>query len=410
MQEFFTLPKQIQLRELIRFITITLGSSVYPFMAMYYTNYFGAFWTGVLMMITSLAGFVGTLYGGHLSDAIGRKKVVVLGSIGTSIGWFLTILANFPHHVLPGLTFVGILIEAISSNFYQPAYEAMLIDLTDESNRRFVYTISYWFINIAVMLGAGISGLFYDQYFLELLIGLFLVNAICFFITYFYFDETKSADADFEHGLGIFDTFKNYGEVLTDKIFVLYAVGSTLFASAWLQMDNYVPVHLKLSFQTTQILGITITGAKMLSVMIFTNTILIVIFMTLVNRLTKPLSLMAQLISGSVIYALGMLFCFTFESFLPLWLAVVFFTIGEMVNVPASQVLRADMMDENKIGSYSGFISMSQPLGSILASSLVSLSYFTGRLGVQIAFIFISGLGLSLVAYSAHQKLRQLTK
>ncbi len=81
-----------------------------------------------------------------------------------------------------------------------------------------------------------------------------------------------------------------------------------------------------------------------------------------------------------------------------------------MINVPASQVLRADMMDENKIGSYSGFIAMSQPLGSILASSLVSLSYFTGRLGVQIAFIFISGLGLSLVAYSAHQKLRQLTK
>lgn len=74
MQEFLNLPKQIQLRQLVRFVTITLGSSIFPFMAMYYTTYFGTFWTGLLMMITSLMGFVGTLYGGHLSDALGRKK------------------------------------------------------------------------------------------------------------------------------------------------------------------------------------------------------------------------------------------------------------------------------------------------------------------------------------------------
>lgn len=57
MQEFLNLPKQIQLRQLVRFVTITLGSSIFPFMAMYYTTYFGTFWTGLLMMITSLMGY-----------------------------------------------------------------------------------------------------------------------------------------------------------------------------------------------------------------------------------------------------------------------------------------------------------------------------------------------------------------
>ncbi|VGR38377.1 Multidrug resistance protein imrP [Streptococcus pyogenes] len=38
MQEFLNLPKQIQLRQLVRFVTITLGSSIFPFMAMYYTT------------------------------------------------------------------------------------------------------------------------------------------------------------------------------------------------------------------------------------------------------------------------------------------------------------------------------------------------------------------------------------
>lgn len=84
----------------------------------------------------------------------------MIGSVGTTLGWFLTILANLPNAAIPWLTFAGILLVEIASSFYGPAYEAMLIDLTDESNRRFVYTINYWFINIAVMFGAGLSGLF----------------------------------------------------------------------------------------------------------------------------------------------------------------------------------------------------------------------------------------------------------
>ncbi|MGT2933687.1 MDR family MFS transporter [Streptococcus catagoni] len=404
MKEFFKLSKDLQIRQLVRFITITLGSSIFPFMAMYYTTYFGTFWTGLLMMVTSLSGFLGTLYGGHLSDAIGRKKVVVIGSIGTSTGWLLTICANLPGHVFPWLTFSGILLVEISTCFYGPAYEAMLIDLTDTNNRKFVYTINYWFINIAVMFGAGISGLFYDHYFLELLIALFIVNVACFAIAYMKFSETKPKDQTFDHDIGVLGTLLNYKEVFKDKAFVIFTIGSILFSCIWLQMDNYVPVHLKLSFEQCQILGYSITGAKMLSIMVFTNTFLIVTLMTLVNKITEKWSLKSQLIIGSLIFTIGMLLAFSFTHFTGIWISVVLFTIGEMINVPANQVLRADMMDQRKIGSYTGFISMAQPLGAILAGLLVSLSHFTGQLGVQLMFIFIAGFGLYFIVIAAKIK------
>ncbi|MCC9831767.1 MFS transporter, partial [Streptococcus agalactiae] len=136
----------------------------------YYVQYFGNLVTGILIIITQLSGFVATLYGGHLSDAIGRKKVVIVGSLLATIGWAITIAANVPNHITPHLTFVGILIIEIAHQFYFPAYEAMTIDLTNEQNRRFVYTIGYWLVNIAVMLGSGIAGIFYDHHFFELLI------------------------------------------------------------------------------------------------------------------------------------------------------------------------------------------------------------------------------------------------
>ncbi len=82
-------------------------------------------------------------------------------------------------------------------------------------------------------------------------------------------------------------------------------------------------------------------------------------------------------------------------------LAAVVYTIGEVIYIPASQVLRAKMMDENKIGSYSSFLAISQPLGMIIAGAMVSLSDFTGVSGVQLTFIIIASLGLYLMVHSA---------
>ena len=46
--------------------------------------------------------------------------------------------------------------------------------------------------------------------------------------------------------------------------------------------------------------------------------------------------------------------------------------------MPPSQVLRAEMMNENKLGTYSGFLNMAQPLASILAGAMISISAATG--------------------------------
>ena len=58
MKEFFALPKQIQMREWMSFVARILESAITPFMAMYYVQYFGAFWAGLLMITTKLIGFL----------------------------------------------------------------------------------------------------------------------------------------------------------------------------------------------------------------------------------------------------------------------------------------------------------------------------------------------------------------
>lgn len=83
---------------------------------------------------------------------------------------------------------------------------------------------------------------------------------------------------------------------------------------------------------------------------------------------------------------------------------VFLYTIGEMIMIPAGQVLRAEMMDEDKVGSYSGFLSMTNPLGTILASFMLSLSYFTGKTGVLTLFVLIAASSMILIVKSAHSR------
>lgn len=401
MKEFFALPKQIQMREGLKFFSVMLGSAVFPFMAIYYVHYFGAFWTGILLMITQVAGFFASLYGGHLADSWGRKKVTDLGNFGVLIGYFIMTVANSSIKTLPLLTYLGLLIAEIMSNFAQPAFEAMVIDLTDLSNRRFVYTMSYWLINISVMLGAGIAGVFYDHHFFELLIGMTLLALVTFLIMYLKFGETKPSHLEFQHGAGILSTFKNYGQVLQDRTFLLYTLGMLLNSAVWRQLDNYIPVHFKESFQEISLFGQEITGAKMLSLAILINTIMIVLLMTSLNRLTQEMKLIPQFVLGASLFAIGIFFTMIFNQFWPLVLMVVLYTIGEMILIPASQVLRAEMMDEDKIGSYSGFLSMTNPLGTILAALMLSISSFTGQAGVLILYVLIAISSMALVVRSA---------
>lgn len=401
MREFFNLPKQLQWREELRFLSIILGSAIFPFMSMYYVQYFGAFITGLLVIITQIVSFIGILYGGHLSDSLGRKKVTDIGNFGVFLGYILTTLANIPGHIQPFLTFVGIFMVEVASNFAHPAYEAMLIDLTTEKNRRFVYTINYWLINVAVMMGAGIAGAFYDHHFFELLLVMTTIAGFSYVIMFWKFQETRPEGFVFEHGKGLTATFRNYGEVVKDTVFMVYTMGTILFAAVWGQVDNYIPIHYKTIYQETTLLGMPISGPKLLSLAVLINTVMIVLLMTAVNRLTQQMKLLPQLITGAIVFAIGIFGALTFKTLLPILFAAVVYTIGEMIYIPANQVLRVKMMDDNKIGSYSGFLAISQPLGIIIAGAMVSLSEFTGAIGVQLTFVAVASLGLYLMVHSA---------
>ncbi|QEA56856.1 MFS transporter [Weissella hellenica] len=381
MQEFMALNRNLKLRTLTVFLTVLLGSSIGPNMTIYYVQYFGAFISGLLLMIVSVAGFIAGLYGGHLSDVWGRKRTMLTGSALIIIGYGLAMFMNAPWYTNPYVTFVGFLLASVGASFADPAEQAMMIDASTIANRKFVYALIYWVLNIGVMIGAAIGGWFFRDYLFELLMGSVVVGFINAFIIKFGMAETLDMN-HIQANSSVWSAVKSYGQVLSDKRYVLFMFGSIFSVVIYSQPDFYLAAHLTKSFNDYTFMGIHFYGQRMLSFMLVINTILIVLVMNYINRFTNRWALRRSFAFGTFLQGFGFAISFLLHDFWPLIIVTVVFTLGEIINVPSSQTMRADMMNPAKIGAYSGAFAATRPVGNIVAGSMVSLSQFTNDLGM----------------------------
>lgn len=408
MAEFFTLNRNIQLRILMVFMSVLIGSSVGPNMTIYYVDYFGAFWTGLLLIVVQIAGFFAGLYGGHVADTWGRKKVMVIGVSTIALGYVLAAAMNSPLFVSPQLTFIGFLLVTVGYGFADPAEESMLIDLSTPKNRQFIYSMIYWVLNVGVMIGAAIGGWFFKTHRFELMTGTAIVAVINVIIILVWITETLPKEARNQHGDSLMAVVKGYREVMLDKRYMLFSAGLVLSTAVFSQPDFYLAAHLGESFRTIQLFGLTIFGQRMLSLITIENTFIIIILMGMMAKLTQRFSLKNGVVVGTLVQSTGFALAFLFNTFWPLLIAGVILTFGEMIVTPASQTLRADMMNPAKIGAYSGFSAATRPVGTIIAASVVSASHFVGNVGAAV-IIMAAGFGAVVFMLAAVKRLPQTT-
>lgn len=400
MGEFLKLNRNIQLRILMMFITVAIGSSVGPNMTIYYIEYFGPLVTGILLIIVQLSGFLAGLYGGHLSDLWGRKKVMLNGISLMVVGYSIAASMNSPFYVNPDITFLGFLMAAVGLSFASPAEEAMMIDVSTVKNRKFIYAIIYWVINLSIMIGAALGGWFFKTARFELLVGTAIGAFMSWLIVWLWISETLTFERLPEQGKSVWAVVKSYRAVFLDKRYLKFMVASVGATVIFSSPDYYLAAHLAQTFHQITFWGIPIFGQRMLSIITVTNTLMIVLMMGLMTRLFTKWSELKSSLVGTVIQGCSFAIMFLLTDFWPLLIFAILLTIGEMIVTPASQSLRAEMMNPEKIGVYSGFSSATRPIGYIISSGIVSVSVIVGNVGAAILLMTMTAVSM-LFTWSA---------
>lgn len=377
---------------------------IFPFMAIYFSMEINSKVAGILLMINVLAQFLAGMYGGHLADIIGRKKLMVAGELLKVFAFLGMVLCNSPIFHSPWITFVMLLLIGVAQGLINPAGEAMLIDVSTPENRSFMYSVSYWANNLSMMIGIIVGGWFFVDYLFPLLVALFIMSFVTAWLTISLISETLKQKAVLKKGsYGLVGMLKNYGQVLHDYRFLLYTLGGIAVMSIEFQRSNYISVRLAEDFQALLVhfgpLGnITLNGVQIVSVLTAVNTLFIVLFTVPVARFVTKRAQQPIMYVGFTLFAIGFAVCAFANNLAVLLLATAVLSIGELLYVPTRQTILAAIVDDDRRGAYMAFNGIIFQIGKMIGSVSLVFAPFIGRYGMATFTIL---LGVLSIVFSA---------
>jgi len=333
-------PRAFWIYNIIVFIDRLGGFMLYPFFALYLTQKFdiGMSTVGILFAIFSLSGMVGSALGGALADRMGRKIVIIISLVLSSLSalgmGFAPTLAIF----VAVVAIVGTL-----SSIGHPAHEAVVADLLPPQKRAEGYGIIRVIFNLAVIIAPPIAGLLISRSYLTLFIVDAVISLIAATIVILALPETKPkahAHAKLE---SMKQTFAGYGRVFKDTRFVAFIGVTVMMTLVYMNMNSTLGVFMRDQHGMP-----ALSFGSLLSL----NAVIVVLFQFWVARRLEKYRPMLMMAAGSLLYAIG----FAMYGFVPTFalfvVAMIIITIGEMIVSPFQQSTVASFAPEDMRGRY----------------------------------------------------------
>jgi MFS family permease len=330
------------------------GGTAFPFLGIWAVQHLGAS-EGALgntyLLGAALAAATGYL-GGHLSDHLGRRPLILAGWALFALFPFLFLVVG--DNVVAGLVLLAALPAAGSIG--GSADNALVADLVPPERREAAYASIRVVSNLGVTIGPPIGGLLlfvggWNALFVG--VGLLALNGA---VTAWRFIPRRGAyapDSKPERG--------SFGVIVRDRPFLVFLVSASL---AWLVYVAYESV-LPISLTTSHGISPSTWGF-----LIIVNPVLVTLFQMRLTRWTEPFPAGLKLGVGLPLMGLPFLLL-TVSSSLPVVAVVlVVFVIGEMLWVPSSQSVVSRLAPADVRGAYMGAFGMMGSAGWALAPFL----------------------------------------
>jgi DHA1 family multidrug resistance protein B-like MFS transporter len=382
----------------------------FPFMAIYFSDEFGKVTAGLLLVVSQVFGVLANLVGGYCADHFGRKKMMVISSYGQGVSFFIFAMANSVWLDSALISFVCFTLNGIFGSLYWPASLAMVADVVEEKDRNSVFAIFYTGINIAVVFGPIIGGIFFFQHRFELLFMSGLTSFVLAFILQRLVKETaptmqKQAVKTTEKQTwfnAVTKQIADYKVIVQDKIFLLFIIAGVLSAQTFMQLDLLMAVYTKemVPLQTLLSLGswsFELGGEKALGLIIAFNGLLVALFTVYITKQVDKFKERDVFIASSLLYGVGI---FLFGQTTWIWIllvAMAIFTLAEIMIVGIQQSFVSKLAPEEMRGQYFAAASLRFSIGRTLAPISISLSLW---MGYEWTFIIVTVLCvLSAIIY-----------
>lgn len=401
---FMQLHPNIRIRIVTSFLTRVVGTMIFPFMAIYFSDKLGQAVAGFLLFANVCVQVLMGFYGGYLADRWGRKKVMVYGEVAQCIAFILMALANSPLLDSAWLTFAMMLVQHASSGMIGPAADAMLIDVSTKENRTFMYSINYWAVNLSIAIGSVLGGIWFATHRFELILGLTVVSLFTLVLTVFFMQESYHPEERITPSKTniLKDVFTSYRQVMKDQRFLLFSLGGLLIFALEFQTANYVAVRLAKEFSTQTVhvwnwFSFEMTGLKVFSLMQLENTLLVVCLSFLVSKLIRHGREANAMYVGALLFIMGYSIISYSNSLLVITVAMFFATFGELLHIPTRQTYLAQIIRDDARSSYMAVNGLVFQGAKLTGTISISLGAILPSMAMSMLFLIMGLAGLLLV-------------
>ncbi|OPF84564.1 MFS transporter [Streptomyces antioxidans] len=334
-----------------------LGGFVATFLAMYLTvdRGYSAMFAGLVGALHGLGGAVSAVVAGVLTDRLGRRPTLLAAQLSTAA---TVALLGFVQH--PVAIAVVACLVGMTSNASRPAVQAMIADIVAPGDRVRAFALNYWAINLGFAVSAAAAGLIARHGYLTLFLADAGMTLLCAFIVFGKVPESRpereraaagaAAEPGPEREVGL-------GAVLRDRRFMAVVALSFLVATLIQQAFVALPIAMGADGLSSTDFGVAIA----------TNGVLIVAVQIPVTRFLEhrdpaPLLTVSALLTGA---GFGLT---AFAGSVGMYaLAVMVWTVGEIINSPTQMGLVARLSPTHGRGRYQGMYTLSWSLASLIA-------------------------------------------
>lgn len=348
---------------------------------------------GLIIMLVTISSTVSSILGGYVSDVFDRKKFLILGIIFNGI--FLILLGGCLSELPNNIYIIAVLylMNSLSFSFYTPILSAMLIDYTNDDNRKQVFSYDYWLVNLSMAIGFLIGGTFFLRYNHLLFLVSGIVTLLAGIIYSIYLKDNLNTSKQDKN------LYTTYRLPLTDYKFLIFIISGSFIFSCEIALSNFIAVHIHENFKSFKLYNFTIDGISMLSIIRTINTTLVLTLTLLINKIIGKFNSFKLLLAGLLLYILSYTSMHIALSPIVLIILIILATLGEIIFAPIYQTEEANLMPKGHRGSYSAIANIGIQLSAIIASLILSLSNFIPVFSTYAIVLILSIISLLITIY-----------
>ncbi|RFU36819.1 MFS transporter [Actinomadura logoneensis] len=329
-----------------------LGTMVAPFLGLYLTSARGLSLAqaGGVMTVLGAGSLAGQFVGGMLADRIGRRRTLLLSTLGSGAAMLALGYAQGIVALVAAAVVLGLLLD-----MFRPASQAMVADMIPAADRARAFGLNFWAVNLGwavamVSAGAlartGFHTLFWINAGAAAAFGLLVWRAV---------PETRPArTADPDGGPAPRGGFL---DVLRDRVMVGYTFAATVYVFVLMQSMSTMPLAMREH-------GL---GAGTYGWVIALNGVVIIAVQPLVNAWLTRRDHSLVLAAGMAIVGVGIGSTALASTPWQYAATVVFWTFGEILVASVLQAVVAGLSPDHLRGRYGGLYGLAWSGGLMLA-------------------------------------------